>query len=77
MYELNSITVNVSIPIIFFRLLSSIHSRFQSMLNESETRILLTIFFKTFKAYGDIIDNWLTEGRLDDWKNEFFIQRFF
>ncbi|GLG98082.1 Gamma-tubulin complex component [Gryllus bimaculatus] len=57
------------------RLLSVLYSEALSCMECDTPCILLRVFLKSFGPYVDMIDVWLTEGRLDDYRNEFIITR--
>lgn len=40
-----------------------------------KTNLAFALLLSTLKGYMNIIDTWWTEGRLDDWREEFLVER--
>ncbi|XP_055614267.1 gamma-tubulin complex component 5 [Uranotaenia lowii] len=45
--------------------------------NLLKTNLAFSLLLSTLKGYMDIIDVWWTEGRLEDWREEFLVERTF
>ncbi|XP_055546235.1 gamma-tubulin complex component 5 isoform X2 [Wyeomyia smithii] len=43
--------------------------------NLEKTNLAFALLLSTLKGYMNIIDTWWTEGRLDDWREEFLVER--
>lgn len=43
--------------------------------NLEKTNLAFALLLSTLKGYMNIIDVWWTEGRLDDWREEFLVER--
>ncbi|KAG8311086.1 Gamma-tubulin complex component 5 [Homalodisca vitripennis] len=57
------------------RLLSVLYEAMLEASNHIYLAATLDIFMHSFHVYLDIIDVWLSEGRLDDWRKEFLVIR--
>ncbi|XP_047108325.1 gamma-tubulin complex component 5 [Schistocerca piceifrons] len=57
------------------RLLSVLYEAGISATEVYESRHILKLFLKSFRPYFGIISTWLTEGHLEDWRQEFIITR--
>lgn len=57
------------------RLLSVLYEAGISATEVYESRHILKLFLKSFRPYFGIISTWLTEGQLEDWRQEFIITR--
>lgn len=40
------------------------------------TNICINLYLRSLTVYLNIIDTWLSEGRLEDWRDEFIITRY-
>ena len=56
-------------------LLSKLYFRLQNSRNCEEANICINLYLSSLSVYFNIIDTWLTEGRLEDWRDEFIIFR--
>ncbi|XP_053692740.1 gamma-tubulin complex component 5 [Sabethes cyaneus] len=43
--------------------------------NLEKTNLAFALLLSTLKGYMNIIDTWWTEGRLDDWREEFLVEK--
>lgn len=59
-----------------FRLLSVLYEALLEASDQVFLETSLYIFIHSFHVYLDIIDVWLVEGRLEDWRKEFLIIRY-
>lgn len=57
------------------RLLSVLYGDLDNMSNSKQAARMLKMFLKSFEVYLDIIDLWLTDGQLQDCREEFVISR--
>lgn len=57
------------------RLLSSLYYEMQNSHNRERTNICTNLYLCSLAVYLNIIDTWLSEGRLEDWRDEFIIVR--
>lgn len=57
------------------RLLSSLYYEMQNSHNRERTEICTNLYLCSLTVYLNIIDTWLSEGRLEDWRDEFIIVR--
>ncbi|KAL0104636.1 hypothetical protein PUN28_017403 [Cardiocondyla obscurior] len=57
------------------RLLSSLYYEMQNSHNRERANICINLYLRSLTVYLNIIDTWLSEGRLEDWRNEFIIMR--
>lgn len=47
----------------------------KSSINTIQTHIAASLFLISVETYLRITDVWWTEGRLEDWRNEYFVER--
>ncbi|XP_076397940.1 gamma-tubulin complex component 5 isoform X2 [Megachile rotundata] len=57
------------------RLLSSLYFEIQKSHNQERTNICISLYLSSLTVYLNIIDTWLSEGRFEDWREEFIIAR--
>ncbi|XP_012342126.1 gamma-tubulin complex component 5 isoform X2 [Apis florea] len=57
------------------KLLSSLYFEIQNSHNREKTNICISLYLASFTVYLNIIDTWLSEGRFEDWREEFIITR--
>ncbi|KAL6267426.1 hypothetical protein P5V15_000502 [Pogonomyrmex californicus] len=57
------------------RLLSSLYYEMQNSYSRERTNICTNLYLCSLTIYLNIIDTWLSEGRLEDWRDEFMIVR--
>ncbi|CAK9832549.1 Gamma-tubulin complex component 5 [Anthophora retusa] len=57
------------------KLLSSLYFEVQTSHNQERTNICISLYLSSLTVYLNIIDTWLSEGRLEDWREEFIITR--
>ncbi|XP_077272317.1 gamma-tubulin complex component 5 isoform X2 [Temnothorax americanus] len=57
------------------RLLSSLYYEMQNSHSRERTNICINLYLCSLSVYLNIIDTWLSEGRLEDWRDEFIIVR--
>ncbi|XP_076753008.1 gamma-tubulin complex component 5 isoform X3 [Xylocopa sonorina] len=57
------------------RLLSSLYFEIQNSHNRERTNICISLYLSSLTVYLNIIDTWLSEGRFEDWREEFIIVR--
>ncbi|XP_072754778.1 gamma-tubulin complex component 5 isoform X1 [Anoplolepis gracilipes] len=57
------------------RLLSSLYYEMQNSHSRERTDICTNLYLSSLTVYLNIIDTWLSEGRLEDWRDEFIIVR--
>ncbi|XP_012522259.1 gamma-tubulin complex component 5 isoform X2 [Monomorium pharaonis] len=57
------------------RLLSSLYYEMQNSHSRERTNICINLYLRSLTVYLNIIDTWLSEGRLEDWQDEFIIAR--
>lgn len=57
------------------RLLSSLYYEMQNSHSRERTNICTNLYLCSLTVYLNIIDTWLSEGRLEDWRDEFIIVR--
>lgn len=57
------------------RLLSSLYYEMQNSHSRERTNICINLYLRSLTVYLNIIDTWLSEGRLEDWRDEFIIVR--
>uniref|UniRef100_A0A1B6LZE0 Gamma-tubulin complex component n=1 Tax=Graphocephala atropunctata TaxID=36148 RepID=A0A1B6LZE0_9HEMI len=55
------------------RLLSVLYEALLEASTHTYLAAVLNIFMHSFRVYLDIIDVWLSEGRLEDWRKEFLV----
>lgn len=58
------------------RLLATLYEDFYTSWKNEFVEITMELFIKSFRVYLQIIDVWLSEGKFDDWRNEFILKRF-
>lgn len=58
------------------RLLSSLYYEMQNSHSRGKTNICINLYLCSLTVYLNIIDTWLSEGRLEDWRDEFIIMRY-
>lgn len=56
-------------------LLSNLLLEIQNSHCQEKTNICINLYLSTISVYLNIIDTWLGEGRLEDWRDEFIIER--
>nr|XP_034190148.1 gamma-tubulin complex component 5 isoform X2 [Osmia lignaria] len=57
------------------KLLSSLYFEIQKSHNQERTNICISLYLSSLTVYLNIIDTWLSEGRFEDWREEFIIVR--
>ncbi|XP_032689925.1 gamma-tubulin complex component 5 isoform X2 [Odontomachus brunneus] len=57
------------------RLLSSLYYEMQNSHSIERMNICTNLYLRSLTVYLNIIDTWLSEGRLEDWRDEFIIMR--
>ncbi|XP_076685687.1 gamma-tubulin complex component 5 isoform X2 [Andrena cerasifolii] len=57
-------------------LLSCLYFEMQKSHNRKRTNICASLYLSSLVVYLNIIDTWLSEGRFEDWREEFIIARF-
>ncbi|CAL7943536.1 unnamed protein product [Xylocopa violacea] len=57
------------------KLLSSLYFEIQNSHNRERTNICISLYLSSLTVYLNIIDTWLSEGRFEDWREEFIIVR--
>ncbi|XP_011858715.1 PREDICTED: gamma-tubulin complex component 5 isoform X2 [Vollenhovia emeryi] len=57
------------------RLLSSLYYEMQNSHSQEKANICMNLYLRSLTVYLNIIDTWLSEGRLEDWQDEFIIVR--
>ncbi|XP_076661512.1 gamma-tubulin complex component 5 isoform X1 [Halictus rubicundus] len=58
------------------KLLSSLYFELQKSHNRRRSNICASLYLSSLSVYLNIIDTWLSEGRFEDWREEFIIVRF-
>ncbi|XP_076640247.1 gamma-tubulin complex component 5 isoform X1 [Colletes latitarsis] len=58
------------------KLLSSLYFEMQKSHNRKRTNICASLYLSSLTVYLNIIDTWLSDGRFEDWREEFIIVRF-
>ncbi|XP_053979721.1 gamma-tubulin complex component 5 isoform X1 [Hylaeus volcanicus] len=58
------------------KLLSSLYFEMQKSHNRKRTNICASLYLSSLAVYLNIIDTWLSEGRFEDWREEFIIYKF-
>ncbi|XP_075226285.1 gamma-tubulin complex component 5 [Lycorma delicatula] len=58
------------------RLLAIFYEDVYTSWKDEFVEVALELFVKSFKVYLQIIDIWLSEGKLEDWRDEFIIKRY-
>lgn len=57
------------------KLLSSLYFEIQNSHNIERTNICTSLYLSSLTVYLNIIDTWLSDGRFEDWREEFIIAR--
>jgi gamma-tubulin complex component 5 len=57
------------------KLLSSLYIKMQNSSNYKTINLCASLYLASISAYLNIVDVWLSEGRLEDWREEFIIYR--
>ncbi|KOC65482.1 Gamma-tubulin complex component 5 [Habropoda laboriosa] len=57
------------------KLLSFLYFEVQNSHNQERTNICISLYLSSLTVYLNIIDTWLSEGRFEDWREEFIITR--
>ncbi|XP_011505710.1 PREDICTED: gamma-tubulin complex component 5 [Ceratosolen solmsi marchali] len=57
------------------KLLSSLYFKMQNSSNCETIKLCVRLYLASISAYLNIVDVWLSEGRLEDWREEFIIYR--
>ncbi|XP_026670394.1 gamma-tubulin complex component 5 isoform X2 [Ceratina calcarata] len=57
------------------KLLSALYFEIQNSHNRERTNICISLYLSSLTVYLNIIDTWLSEGRFEDWREEFIIVR--
>lgn len=47
----------------------------KSSINTMQSHLATTLFLVSIETYLRITDSWWTEGRLEDWRDEYFVER--
>ena len=58
------------------KLLSTLYHEMQNSNSHERTNICANLYLSSITVYLNIIDVWLSEGRLEDWREEFIIVRY-
>ncbi|XP_063983814.1 gamma-tubulin complex component 5 [Diachasmimorpha longicaudata] len=58
-----------------YKLLSSIYKEMENSSSRKRTNLCASLYLSSLKVYLNIIDTWLSEGRLEDFRNEFLISK--
>ncbi|XP_076247277.1 gamma-tubulin complex component 5 isoform X2 [Calliopsis andreniformis] len=58
------------------KLLSCLYFEMQNSHNREKTNVCASLYLSSLAVYLNIIDTWLSEGRFEDWREEFIILRF-
>ncbi|XP_023289809.1 gamma-tubulin complex component 5 isoform X1 [Orussus abietinus] len=56
-------------------LLSGLYREMENSSSREKSNICASLYLRSIKVYLNIIDTWLSEGRLEDWRDEFVIAR--
>ncbi|KAL5276802.1 TUBGCP5 family protein [Megaselia abdita] len=56
-------------------MLSGFLKAYKTASSKEETNVAVTLFLTTVKVFFHIMDIWWSEGRLDDWMNEFIVEK--
>lgn len=48
----------------------------QNSHSRERINICINLYLRSLTVYLNIIDTWLSEGRLEDWRDEFIIMRY-
>lgn len=57
------------------KLLSSLYFKMQNSSSHKTVNLCATLYLASLSVYLNIVDVWLSEGRLEDWREEFIIVR--
>lgn len=57
------------------QLLSRLYYEIENSHTPEKANICTNLYLSSLSAYINIIDTWLSEGRLEDWRDEFIITR--
>lgn len=57
-------------------LLANLMHNYQNSNDISKAHLAISLLLGTMKVFCEIIDTWWLEGRLDDWGNEFIVERY-
>ncbi|XP_043284016.1 gamma-tubulin complex component 5 isoform X2 [Venturia canescens] len=57
------------------KLLSGLYRQVQNSSSRERTNLCASLYLSSLTVYLNIIATWLSEGRLEDWRSEFFIAR--
>ena len=55
------------------KLLSSLYFKMQNSSSHETINLCASLYLATLSVYLNIVDVWLSEGRLEDWRDEFII----
>lgn len=58
------------------KLLSTLYYEMQNSSSHERMNMCANLYLSTITVYLNIIDAWLSEGRLEDWREEFVIVRY-
>ncbi|XP_044018386.1 gamma-tubulin complex component 5 isoform X2 [Aphidius gifuensis] len=58
-----------------YRLLSSIYQQMEASSSRERTNLCASIYLSSLSVYLNIVDTWLSEGRLEDFRHEFLINK--
>ncbi|CAG5101763.1 Similar to TUBGCP5: Gamma-tubulin complex component 5 (Fragment) (Macaca fascicularis) [Cotesia congregata] len=56
-----------------YRLLLNLYRQVENSSSRSRTNLCASLYLSSLKIYLNIIDTWLTEGRLEDFRDEFLV----
>ncbi|XP_061386084.1 gamma-tubulin complex component 5 [Musca vetustissima] len=56
-------------------LLSSLMNCYQTESSVAKGNLFMSLLLSSIKVFCDIIDTWWTDGRLDDWQQEYIVER--
>uniref|UniRef100_A0A1I8MJY9 Gamma-tubulin complex component n=1 Tax=Musca domestica TaxID=7370 RepID=A0A1I8MJY9_MUSDO len=56
-------------------LLSSLMNCYQNESSVDKGNLFMSLLLSSIKVFCDIIDTWWTDGRLDDWQQEYIVER--
>lgn len=57
------------------KLLSGLYCYVEQAVNREEMYIYTSLYLFSITVYLNIIDAWMSDGRLEDWRDEFLISR--
>lgn len=76
----DSVNLQVFVPvpahICAIHLLTKLLVEINAASDREYANLAATLFIKSLKMYLNIIDLWWTECRLEDWQNEFLIEKY-